>query len=348
MKTTAAVLVQTGQPLELADITLPDPGPGQVLVEVSFSGVCHTQILECRGHRGADRFLPHCLGHEGSGTVRAVGPGVTKVKTGDRAILSWIKGAGADVAGWSYDWSGRKVNAGPITTFSRHSLLSENRLTVIGADVPDREAAMLGCAVPTGLGAVFNTAQPRPGQSLAVLGTGGVGLCAIAGAALAGCVPIIAIDTNPDKLQIAAHMGATHCLDAARSDLVEAVLNICPGGVDFAVEATGHPAVMATSLACVRMQGGVAVVVGNARHGEQLQLDPRQLNLGKQLRGTWGGDSLPDRDYPRYCKLLMSGKLNLEPMLSRVYLLEEINQAIDDLESGRVARPLIDMGLGLA
>ena len=107
MKTLAAVLVETGKPLESADLQLPAPGTGQVLIEVVFSGVCHTQVLECRGHRGEDRFLPHCLGHEGSGIVREVGPGVAKVKPGDRAILSWIKGTGADVAGWAYDWSGR-------------------------------------------------------------------------------------------------------------------------------------------------------------------------------------------------------------------------------------------------
>lgn len=344
MRTTAAVLVETGRPLELADLTLPPPGPGQVLVEVLYSGVCHTQVLECRGHRGEDRFLPHCLGHEGSGVVLEVGPGVAKVKPGDAVILSWIKGSGADVFGWSYDWAGRKVNAGPITTFGRHALLSENRLTVIPPGMPEREAAMLGCAVPTGLGAVFNTARPSPGQSLAVFGTGGIGLCAVAGAAIAGCTPVIAVDVNPDRLELARRMGATQTLDARRPDLAAELQRLCPGGVDFAVEATGRPAVMADALASVRQQGGVAVVVGNAHHGERLELDPRQLNMGKQLRGTWGGDNLPDRDFPRYCRLLAAGVLDLAPMLARTYPLERINEAVDDLEAGRVARPLIRMG----
>jgi S-(hydroxymethyl)glutathione dehydrogenase / alcohol dehydrogenase len=341
MKTTAAVLVETGRPLELADLTLPALKTGQVLVEILYSGVCHTQVLECRGYRGEDRFLPHCLGHEGSGVVREVGPGVTKVKPGDRAILSWIKGTGADVAGWAYDWDGRRVNAGPITTFSRHSILSENRLTVIPSGLPAHSAAMLGCAVPTGLGAVFNAAQPRPGQSLAVFGTGGIGLCAIAGASIAGCTPVIAVDLNAAKLALASQMGATHTLDASRPDLVEEIQRLCPGGVDFAVEATGRPAVMAQSLASVRMQGGAAVIVGNARHGERLDLDPKQLNMGKQLRGTWGGDNLPDRDFPRYARLIDAGRLDLSPMIAKTYDLAQINEAIDDLEEGRVARPLI-------
>ena len=345
MRTTAAILVETGRPLELADLTLPPPGKGQVLVEVLYSGVCHTQILECRGHRGEDRFLPHCLGHEGSGLVIEVGPGVTKVKPGDKAILSWIKGSGADVSGWSYDWDGRKVNAGPITTFGRHSVLSENRLTVIPDDMPAREAAMLGCAVPTGLGAVFNTAQPRPGQSLAVFGAGGIGLCAVAGAAILGCVPIIVADVNPQKLEVALRMGATHVIESGGPGLIAEVHRLCPGGVDFAVEATGRPAVMADALECVRPQGGAAVIVGNARVGERLDLDPRQLNQGKQLRGTWGGDNVPDRDFPRYCRLMTSGKLDLGPMLSQTYALEQINEAIDDLEAGRVVRPLIQIAV---
>ena len=248
-----------------------------------------------------------------------------------------------DVAGTVYPWDGRNVNAGGITTFSHHSIISENRLTVIPEAVPMAEAAMLGCAVPTGLGAVFNTAQPRPGQSMAIFGTGGIGLCAVAGAAIAGCTPIIAIDIRADKLDLAKQMGATHCVCAAGVNPLEQVARICPGGVDFAVEASGRPEVMLQALEIVRGQGGVAVVIGNARYGERVNLDPRQLNLGKRLLGTWGGDNWPDRDYPRYSKLLRSGKLNLDPILSKTYRLNEINDAIDDLEAGREARPLIKM-----
>ena len=345
MKTLAAVLVETGKPLVLAELEIPALKPGQVLVEIAFSGVCHTQLLECRGHRGEDRYLPHCLGHEGSGIVCEVGPGVTKVKPGDRVILSWIKGSGADVPQTVYRWGDRGVNAGGITTFSRHAVISENRLTPLPEEIPLRDAALLGCAVPTGVGAVFNTAGPKPGQSIAIFGTGGIGLCAVAGAAIAGCTPIIAVDIRREKLELARQMGATHRVHAAEGDPVREVQRICPGGVDFAIEASGRPEVMLQALHSVRSQGGVAVIVGNARHGERVALDPRQLNLGKQLRGTWGGDNWPDRDFPRYCRLLSAGKLNLEPLLSRTYRLREINAALDDLEAGTVARPLIEMAL---
>src|SRR5438105_9194863 len=144
MKTTAAVLVELGRPLEVADLDVPALRPGQILVEVAFSGVCHTQILEARGHRGEDRFLPHCLGHEGSGTVREAGPGVAKVKTGDKVILSWIKGSGADAGGSVYRWNGRAVNAGPVTTFATLSVVSENRLTAVPEGLSMRLAALVG------------------------------------------------------------------------------------------------------------------------------------------------------------------------------------------------------------
>lgn len=346
VQTTAAILIEPGKPLVLGELDIPALTPGQVLVQIAFSGVCHTQVLECRGYRGEDRYLPHCLGHEGSGTVHEVGPGVTKVKVGDRVILSWMKGSAADVVGSVYRWDGRTVNAGAITTFSRHSVISENRLTPLPDGVSMRDAAMVGCTLATGAGAVFNTAQARPGQSIAVFGTGGIGLCAVAGARITGCFPIIAVDVLESKLALARQMGATHEVAARSADPVEEIHRLCPGGVDLAIESSGRPEVMRQALDSVRSQGGMAVIVGNARHGERLVIDPRELNQGKRLLGTWGGDNWPDRDFPRYCKLLSAGRLSLEPVLSKAYRLDDINRAIDDLEAGVVARPLVDMALG--
>ncbi len=344
MKTTAAVLVETGRPLELADLELSALRPGQVLVEVAYSGVCHSQLLEARGHRGPDRYLPHCLGHEGSGIVREVSSGVRRVKPGDAVILSWIKGEGADVPGTEYRWNGRPVNAGAITTFATHSIISENRLTAIPAGLSMRLAALIGCAVPTGAGVVFNAASPRPGESLVVFGIGGVGGCAIAAAASCGCHPVIAVDVNPEKLSLAQKLGATRTINSRTTGPVEAIQNLCPGGVDFAIEATGLPAVMRQALACVRPRGGTAVIVGNAKHGQSLEIDPRELNQGKRLLGTWGGDNVPARDYPRYARLIAAGKLNVEPLLGRTYGLLDVNAALDDLEHGQCARPMLEIG----
>jgi S-(hydroxymethyl)glutathione dehydrogenase/alcohol dehydrogenase len=341
MKTPAAILVETGKPLVIDDLEIPTLQPGQVLVEITYSGVCHTQVLECRGYRGEDKFLPHCLGHEGSGVVREIGPGVTKVKPGDHAILSWIKGSGANVPGTVYAWGNRNVNAGAITTFSPYAVLSENRLTVIPESFPMKEAALLGCALPTGMGSVLNTGEAKPGQSAVIFGTGGVGLSAIAGMVIAGCTPILAVDVVPERLELAHRVGATHIVNAANTDPVQEIMKICPGGVDLAVEASGRPAVMRQALAAVRSQGGIAVIVGNAREGETLAVDPKQLNQGKQLRGTWGGDNWPDRDYPRYCKLLQCGRIDLTPVMAEPVPLEQVNEAVEMLERGMVGRPLI-------
>jgi S-(hydroxymethyl)glutathione dehydrogenase/alcohol dehydrogenase len=343
MKTDAAILTELQKPLVVTDIEIPQLKQGQVLIDISYSGICHTQLSECQGTRGEDKFLPHCLGHEGSGVVREIGNGVTKVKVGDRVIISWIKGKGADISNTVYRWGNKRVNAGGVTTFSRQSVISENRLTVIPYDISMEVSALIGCAVPTGMGAVLNTAQPRPGQSIAIFGTGGIGLCAVAGAAIAGCAPVIAVDINPEKLKAAQKMGATNCICSNTGNPVEEIMTICPGGVDVSIEATGIPEVMNQALIVVCAQGGIAVVIGNANFKDRLVIDPRQLNMGKQLRGTWGGDNNPDIDFPRYCRLIKYGRLNLDPLMSPPYSLKDINQALTDLATGRVVRPLIDM-----
>lgn len=346
MKTLAAVLVETGHPLELASVEIPALRPGQVLVEVAYSGACHTQVLEVRGHRGPDPWLPHCLGHEGTGTVMETGPGVAKVKAGDKVVLSWIKGSGMEAGGTVYEWNGRKVNSGGVATFARHSVVSENRLLRLPQGLAMDHAVMLGCALPTGAGSVLNSGHAHSGESIAIFGAGGIGNSAILGASAAGCVPIVALDINPAKLALAKACGATHTIDVSTGDPIEAIRAICPGGVDLAVEATGIPAVMAQALAAVRNQGGRAVIIGNARHGETLEINPRLFNDGKSLLGSWGGDNVPDRDYPRLARLMGEGRIDVAPILSKPYRLADINRVIDDLEAGLVGRPLIDMQLG--
>ena len=345
MKTEAAILVELQKPLVVSGLEMPELKPGQVLVDIAFSGVCHTQVLECRGYRGEDKYLPHCLGHEGSGIVREIGHNVSKVKPGDKVILSWMKGSGADIPSTIYSWNGKKVNSGAITTFSNQSVISENRITLIPKEhkISMQEAATLGCAVPTGLGAVLNVAKPKRSQSIAVFGAGGIGLCSIAGAKIAGCSPIIAVDIIDKKLELARQMGATNCINSSKSDPVEEIKKICRDGLDFAIESSGIPDVMLQSVHSVRNQGGAVVIVGNARFGEMLNLDPRQLNMGKKILGTWGGDNNPDRDFRIYSGLIHSGKLDVNPLMSKTYRLSEINSAIDDLESGKVLRPLIGM-----
>lgn len=347
MKTEAAILVETSRPLELVQLDIPALKPGQVLVEIAYSGVCHTQLLEARGHRGTDRWLPHCLGHEGTGRVLETGPAVTRVKPGQEVILSWIRGAGVDAGGVTYHWGERAVNAGLVTTFQRHAIVSENRLTPALGGLDLRQGVLLGCALPTGFGAAVNVARVQPGEAVAIFGAGGVGLCAIMGAAMAGGHPVIAIDVNPAKLELARQQGATHTVETSSEDAVDDRVREAAGGLlDVAIEATGLPSIMATAMRVVRPQGGRAVIIGNARFGQQLVLDPGQLNQGKSLLGTWGGDSVPERDYPRYQRLLVAGRIGAEALLNRSYTLDDINGALEDLEAGKVFRPVIAMGQG--
>ncbi len=354
MKTLAAVLVEHNRPLELADLEIPPLRPGQVLVEIAYSGVCRTQLGEVKGWRGPDKFLPHCLGHEAGGWVRETPPNPSgKVKRDQPVVLSWLKGGGADAGGAVYkqhiqttQFIGGNlrfdVNAGPVTTFQKYAVVSENRVTPLAEGVDMKQAALLGCPLPTGIGAVWNTANARPGQSVAVFGCGGVGLSAILGAKLAGCCPIIAVDVyeREKNFEMASRSGATILQRHASSD---APVFPC-GLVDVAVEASGSNMAMLHAIRCVKPRGGIAVVLGNARRGEMLTIDPRWLNDGKQLRGSWGGDTDVDRDFPRLMRLMASGKLDVSPLIGEVFPLERVNEALAALESGGIGRPILDMG----
>lgn len=345
MRTLAAVLEQPGEPLKIRELTIPGLKPGQVLVEVAYSGLCHSQLLEMRGKRGPDRFLPHTLGHEGSGTVLKVGTGVTKVKPGDRVVLSWIKGSGADVPSTVYQSSEGPVNSGAISTFMRQSVTCENRLIPITDAVPLREATLLGCAIPTGAGIVLNTAKVRPGSSVAVFGIGGIGLSAVLAADLVHATTIIAVDMFDHKLDQARQVGATHLVNSCQQDPLATILEITGGrGVDYAIEAAGCRETMEAAFQAVCENGGLCVLAGNLPYGERISLDPFDLIRGKRIIGTWGGETQPDRDIPIYVNLYLSGKLKLDGLITHTYSLDEINRAAEDLEQGKVARALIDMG----
>jgi S-(hydroxymethyl)glutathione dehydrogenase / alcohol dehydrogenase len=345
----AAILVQTGQPLEMMEVSFPRLKPGQMIVDVAYSGVCQTQLNEARGHKGPDRFLPHTLGHEGSGVVREVGPDVTKVKPGDRVVLSWLKGTGLDVPGTLYQGAIGKINSGAISTFMTATVTCENRVTKIPYDMPLKEAALLGCAIPTGAGVVLNSIQLRRGQSLAVFGVGGIGLSAVMAASALDGGPIIAIDVTPEKLALAKSLGATHTINPLETDPVAAVRELTGGqGVDAALEAAGNTEVMELAFESVRNGGGVCFIAGNAPYGRTLRVNPFSLIAGKSLKGTWGGDGQIDVDIPRYVKMFNDGRLALNLLAKDVYGLPNINKALDDLEAHKVARAMIDMGSGIA
>ncbi len=343
--TRAAVLVEIGKPLEIMELTLPTLKPGQVLIEMAYAGVCHSQLHEIRGRRGPDAFLPHTLGHEGAGTVLACGEGVSKVSLGDRVVLSWIKGEGVDVPGTTYESAIGTVNSGAISTFMTVTVTCENRVVPILEDkLPMREAALLGCAVPTGAGVVINTADVQAGSSVAVFGVGGIGLSAVLASAMRGATTIIAIDIVDEKLEAASRAGATHTINAATEDAVERIKEITEGsGVDTAVEAAGLPQTMEAAFVSVAYGGGLCVLAGNVAFGETINLDPFDLIKGRKIVGSWGGETVPDRDLPRYAEMFLSGKLPFDQLVSHEWTLENINTAFDELEARQVSRALIRM-----
>ncbi len=346
MKTKAAVLYEINEPLQIEELTIPDLQFGQVLVKIAYSGVCRSQLNEIQGLKGHDNYLPHTLGHEGSGIVKAIGPGVSKVKPGDHVVLTWIKGRGTDVPSTLYKKAdGSIVNSGAICTFMIKAIISENRLVKISPEMPLREAALLGCAIPTGAGIVLNTLKVQPGNSVAIFGVGGIGLSAVLAAGLMNATPAIAVDVFDYKLKLARDVGATHLINASQEDPLATILQITGGrGVDYAIEAAGQRATMESAFQTVRDNGGLCVLAGNLSQGEKISLDPFDLIKGKQIIGTWGGETDPDRDIPKYIRLYQTGKLKLDELITDTFTLDEINKAIDMMSKEKIAgRCLIEV-----
>lgn len=348
----AAILVKPGQALEVSnDVTYAEPARGQVLVKLAYSGVCHSQLMETRGKRGPDPYVPHLLGHEGTGKVMRIGQGVTKVGPGDPVVLGWIKGSGLDVGGAKYRRGETQINAGGVTTFNEFALVSENRVTKVPDGVPLDLAVLFGCALLTGAGIVVNELRPTEGSTVAVFGLGGVGLSALTATLLFRCSKVIGVDVSPEKLALAQQFGATHVIDASKGDPVSVIhAMVGKAGVDYAVEASGRARVIEQAFASVRRAGGVCVFASHPPHGERITIDPYELICGKQLRGSWGGTCNPDEDIPKFAQLYREGRLPLEKLLGRTYFLDQINEALADLEAGCLGRPLvvIDRTLGLS
>lgn len=343
--TRAAILVEQKKPLVVAEIGLPGHlEPGQVLVRLRTSGICGSQIGEIDGAKGEDKFLPHLLGHEGGGEVLAIGPGVRHVKPGDTVVAHWRKGPGIEAPPPLYDWDGRRVNAGWVTTFNEHAIISENRLTAIPAGTDLAVAALFGCAVTTGFGVVVNNAKLTIGESAVVFGAGGVGLNIVQAAAMVSAYPIIAVDLHDNRLELARRLGATHTINAAKVDARQAIADIAgPGGVDAFIDNTGNPQIIEMGYGLTKPQGRV-VLVGVPKKGANINIYSLPLHFGKSLAGSHGGEAVPERDIPRYLALYREGRLHLDGLISERVPLERVNDAIDGMRSGRVTgRCLVEM-----
>jgi len=341
----AAVLFETGQPLRILEgVQLPDLLPGQVEVEIAYSGVCHSQLMEVRGHRGEDRFLPHLLGHEATGIVRSCGKGVTKVKSGDKVILGWIKGAGINAPGAEYLWKDTKLNSGGITTFSERSIVSENRLLKLPDGLPMDIGVLYGCAIPTGAGLSQNEIHIKQTDTVVIIGIGGIGAISLMYAACKMPVKLIAVDMQPEKLNLARQLGATHCLNAATENLLEKIYELTEGqGADFCIDTAGKTSTIELAFNAVRRNGGQCVFASHPEAGQKISIDPFELINGKQIKGSWGGHTNPDIDIPIFHQISLKHDLPLAQMITKRYSLDTINDALDDLENGKVMRPLLEI-----
>ena len=334
----AALLVEQRKPLVVDEVELPtELAIGQVLVKLHYSGICGSQIGEIDGAKGPDRFLPHLLGHEGSGTVLEIGPGVRHVAPGDRVVLHWRKGPGIEAVPPTYRWNGRTANAGWVTTFNECAVCSENRLTRIDPDLPLDVAALFGCAVTTGFGVVVNNARLSIGESVVVYGAGGVGLSIVQAAALVSANPIIAVDRFANRLDLARDMGATHTVDTSVEDAaVRIAESLGRAPLDVFIDNTGSPDVIALGYRLTGPEGRV-VLVGVPKAGNDVTLHTLPLHFGKVLTGSHGGEARPGVDIPRFARLYTNGNLKLRCLIDKVYPLAGINDAISDMRNGRLA-----------
>ncbi|MBI2664012.1 zinc-binding dehydrogenase [Candidatus Woesearchaeota archaeon] len=338
----AAILEQQRSPLVVDDVQLPQSlDYGQVLVKIHYSSICGAQINEIDGVKGPDKYLPHLLGHEGSGVVEKIGPGVRNVGPGDKVVLHWRKGSGIESATPKYMRNGRQVNAGWVTTFNEYAVVSENRVTKIPDDADLKSASVYGCAVTTAFGVVRNDAMLGSGQSVVVFGSGGVGVMVVLAASLVSAYPIIAVDVNDSKLDAARQFGATHVVNSRKADARAAVSSILPDGADAAIDTTGIREVRELAYELAN-KDGTAVLVGVPKAGEKISIDSFPLHFNKKITGSHGGDSNPSYDIPRLMRLQKAGKFGLDGLMS-IYSLDKINDAIADLRAGKVIKCVIKM-----
>ena len=364
----AAIIEEVGKPFIIGDVDVLDPREGEVLVRMVAAGVCHSDLHALKGELPAP--LPVVAGHEGAGVVEAVGPGVTSVKPGDHVLLLWRASCGkcyycaherpalCDLGSkvrWSgklrdgtsrFRWNGKELNHfGGVSTFSEYTVTLAESLVPIRKDVGLDRAALVGCAVLTGVGAVLNTVRVEAGDSVVVFGSGGVGLNVIQGAALVGAERIIAVDVRDNKLEYAKQFGATHVVNSSREDPVEAVKALTDGrGADYAFEVIGLVKTVEQSLASVR-RAGSAVLIGQPPKGVEMSVNILEhILFEKSLIGSLYGSMVPSRDVPKLLDLYVAGKLKLDELISRSYPLEEINEAYGALARGEVARSVIRFG----
>jgi S-(hydroxymethyl)glutathione dehydrogenase / alcohol dehydrogenase len=355
----AAILREVGQPLSIEDVEINKPGPHEVLIRTVAAGVCHSDLHFLEG--AYPYPLPAVLGHESAGVVEQVGSEVRTVKPGDHVITCLSAYCGhcdqcltghlslcdSPDTKRHVDDAARLTQRGTplnqflnLSSFAEQMLIHEHACVAIRKDMPLDRAALIGCAVTTGIGAIIHSSNVRPGETVAVIGCGGVGLAAVAGAAIAGAGRIIAIDRIASKLELAKTFGATDVVDASAADPVQAVIDLTGGGVHHAIEAIGLKVTAEQSFAMLR-RGGTATIIGMIPVGTMIELHGAAFLAEKKIQGSLMGSNRFPVDMPRFVDFYMNGKLDLDRMISRRIALDGVNDALAELKRGEVARSVI-------
>jgi len=374
VRTRAAVLVAAdrprpfadSQPLEVVDVELAPPGLGELLIRIDAAGVCHSDLSVIDGSR--PRPIPMVLGHEAAGEVLEIGVGVADVAVGDRVVLVFVprcgtcsacaagtpalcpRAAAANTAGELLR-GGRRLSGSDgqqinhhlgVSAFAEYAVVDRGSIVVVPDDLPPTTAALFGCALLTGVGAVLSTARVRPGESVAVLGLGGVGLSAVMGAVVAGANPVVAVDPVAAKRELALEVGATHAVDpTSGAGTVEQVREIIPDGVLHAFEAAGSAAVL-TDAWGLTARGGTTIAIGLPHPSEELRISAAQLvGESRTLAGSYLGGAAPERDLPHMIGLWRAGRLPVERLHSASMPLDDVNLAMDALADGTAVRQVL-------
>lgn len=368
MKTRAAVAFEAKKPLEIVELDLEGPQPGEVLVEIMATGICHTDAYTLDG-LDSEGIFPSVLGHEGAGVVREVGAGVTSVKPGDHVIplytpecrqcksclsgktnlctaIRATQGKGLMPDGTTrFSYKGQPIfHYMGCSTFSNFTVLPEIAVAKIREDAPFQTSCYIGCGVTTGVGAVVNTAKVQVGEKVVVFGLGGIGLNVIQGAKMVGADVIVGVDINPDREEWGRKFGMTHFINGkgkSRDEVIAEVLALTDGGADYSFDATGNTEVMRTALECCHRGWGESIIIGVAEAGKEISTRPFQLVTGRVWKGTAFGGAKGRTDVPKIVDWYMNGKIAIDPMITHVLSLEEINKGFDLMHAGESIRSVV-------
>ena len=345
MKMRAAILETINGPLTVGEVGLTDLQFGQVLVKVLVSGICGSQLQEIAGNKNNATFVPHLMGHEGAGLVEKVGHGITKVKVGDKVVMHWRIGDGIESDFPSYTYKDKTMRSGKVTTLSEYSIVSENRITPVPQDTPNELCALLGCGLSTALGTINNEAEVKFGESVMVVGVGGLGLNLIRSATLASAYPIISVDIYDNKKESAESLGAHLFINCKKENIKDKIFEkFGIKDVDVIIETSGNKQSLEETIPLLSGKGRY-ILVGQPKPSENIELiNAHHLfgGQGKTIKATQGGEFSPSKDIPRYVKLHKAGILKIDDIITHHMKLDQINEAINLVRSGRAGRIMID------